>query len=105
MPERFLSEPLKPVAATCDTRRMAGGEPGLPSEFIWRGETITLGEVLRSWKETGPCSHGSGELYVRKHWYEVHSSHGTLKIYFERQPRGGRKGERWWLYTMNPTQP
>jgi len=79
---------------------MAIGEPGLPGEFLWRGRTVRIVEVLRSWKETGPCRHGSGEQYVRKHWYEVvTASDGVMKIYFERQPRGGRKSARWWIYS------
>jgi len=30
MPERFISEPIKPLTETADTSRMALGEPGLP---------------------------------------------------------------------------
>ena len=30
MPERFISEAIKPVTETADTSRMAIGEPGLP---------------------------------------------------------------------------
>lgn len=102
MSEEFVSEAIKPVAGTFDTSRMASGEPGLPQEFIWRGRKISIVEVRRCWKETGPCHHGSGEQYVRKHWYEVVSATDEImKIYFERQPRGGRKGARWWLFTVS----
>jgi Family of unknown function (DUF6504) len=102
MPERFISEEIKPVVATIDTSRMAAGEPGLPREFVWRGETIKVVAVIRAWHETGRCSHGSPENYVRKHWFEVTTaSHGTLKIYFERQPRRGQKGGRWRLFTID----
>ncbi len=101
MPERFVSEAIKPVLSTCDTLRMAAGEPCLPREFEWRGQTVEVIAVLRAWRETGKCSHGSPELYVRKHWYEIATSTNcTMKIYFERQPRGGRKGGRWWLFTI-----
>jgi hypothetical protein len=104
MAERFVGEDLKPVIATCDTWRMAAGEPGLPREFIWHGQTITILAVRRTWHETSPCTHGSPEQYVRKHWYEVETAaHGTLKIYFDRQPpRRGRKGEsRWRLFSIS----
>ncbi|MDF1553878.1 MAG: DUF6504 family protein [Deferrisomatales bacterium] len=98
--ERFVSEAITPVAATCDTQAMATGGPGLPWEFLWRGRTLRVAAVLRAWRETGPCRHGSGEEYVRKHWFEVITTeHSTLKIYFERQPRGGRGAARWWLYS------
>ena len=71
MTERFVSEAIVPVTATYDTARMAAGEPGLPRAFTWRGRTVEVAAVLRSWRETGKCRHGSPELYVRKHWYEV----------------------------------
>ena len=101
MSERFVSESIQPVIATYDTARMAAGEPGLPREFAWRGRTIEVADVLRTWRETGKCHHGSPERYVRKHWYEVATASGeTMKIYFERQPRGGRRGERWWLFSI-----
>lgn len=104
MPEQLISEALTPVVATSDTARMAAGEPGLPSEFLWRGRTIRITTVLRTWRETGKCHHGSPELYVRKHWYEVAADDGaTMKIYFDRQPRRGRgnKEPRWWLFSIS----
>lgn len=101
MHEQFISEPIKPVVVTCDTARMAAGEPGLPREFIWRGRTIRVVNVLRTWRETGKCHHGSAELYVRKHWFEVETnSFGSIKIYFDRQPRSKNRVERWWLFSI-----
>jgi phosphoribosylglycinamide formyltransferase-1 len=101
MSERFISEAIKPITQTADTSRMAVGEPGLPREFVWQGRTVTVRAVLRSWRETGKCRHGSPEMYVRKHWYEVATaSDGIMKLYFKRQPRGGRKGARWWLFSI-----
>lgn len=101
MSERFVGEDLSPVVATCDTARMAVGEPGLPREFLWRGRTVEIVDVLRTWHETGRCSHGSPEQYMRKHWFEVVTTpDGTLKIYFERQPGRGGKGSRWRLFSI-----
>ncbi len=101
MHERLISEAIKPLTETADTMRMAIGEPGLSRKFVWRGRTVTVTAVLHSWRETGKCRRGSPEMYVRKHWYEVATvSDGTMKIYFERQPRGGRKGARWWLFSV-----
>jgi len=40
--ERFVSEAIRPVAGTGDMARMAIGEPGLPSGFVWRGRTISV---------------------------------------------------------------
>jgi phosphoribosylglycinamide formyltransferase-1 len=101
MYERLISEAIKPITETADTSRMAIGEPGLPHKFVWRGRTITVAAVLRSWHETGKCHHGNPEMYVRKHRYEVVTeSDGTMKLYFERRPRGGRGGARWWLFSI-----
>jgi hypothetical protein len=101
MPERFISEAIKPIAETADTSRMAIGEPGLPRQFVWRGRTITVKAVLRTWRETGKCHHGSPEMYVRKHWYEVATvSEGIMKIYFDRQCKGRKKAPRWWLFSI-----
>ena len=98
---RFVSEPIAPVTATSDTSRMAIGEPGLPRQFIWRDRRVEITGVLRSWRSTGQCRHGSPELYVRKHWYEVETvADGIMTIYFDRQPRQGGKAARWWLFTV-----
>jgi hypothetical protein len=99
--ERFISEVIKPVGAAWDTSRMAVGEPGLPREFVWRGRTFGISAVFRTWRETGKCRHGSPEQYVRKHWFEVATTENhTMKIYFDRHPRGGRKHDRWWLFSI-----
>ena len=106
MPEQLISEPLVPVTVTSDTSRMAMGEPGLPAEFLWKGKTIRIAAVLRTWKDTGPCTHGSGERYVRKHWYEVVTDGNVrMKIYFDRHSRrhAKRHEPRWWLFSIEET--
>ena len=101
MNEKFVSESLKPVMATFDTARMARGEPGLPGAFTWRDRTIRIVRVQREWRETGPCHHGNGEQYVRKHWYEVEDDNGRLlKIYFQRQAKGRQAQARWTLFSV-----
>jgi len=102
MAERFVSEAIEPDIAGLDTARMATGEPGLPRRFVWRGQAYTVASVRRSWKDTGPCRHGSGERYVRKHWTELETTSGIImKVYFERGPRSGSKGPRWWLFSID----
>ena len=101
MREIFISEAIEPVAATFDTKRMAAGAPGLPREFIWHGATIRIVEVRREWSETGPCRHGSGEQYVRKHWFQVRDDQRRLMtIYFVRHAKRGQAKERWQLFSM-----
>jgi phosphoribosylglycinamide formyltransferase-1 len=98
---RFIGEAIQPDAGTFDATRMAGGEPGLPEVFYWKGQAIRIVNVVLSWRETGPCDHGSAEKYIRKHWYEVATDTGQImKIYFDRHPRPGKMKVRWWLFTI-----
>jgi len=101
MSEEFIGEAIQPVAEMIDTGRMAAGGPGLPRQFRWRSEIVSITRVLNTWRETGPCRHGSGEQYVRKHWFEVATDSGLrMKIYFERQARSAnKKKDRWWLFS------
>jgi hypothetical protein len=58
--------------------------------------------VLGRRKEYTPDrTHGSGELYLHRHWLEVEVDDGsTMKLYFERQPASRRAAKaRWWLYS------
>jgi AhpD family alkylhydroperoxidase len=57
MPERFVSEVIRPVVATCDTSHMAVGKPGLPREFVWRGRVFVVAENLNT----------GAKKYVRNH--------------------------------------
>jgi hypothetical protein len=102
MAEEFVSEPIKPAAATFDTAAMTRREPGFPQRFIWRDTEYTLAAVLENWKEDGPCRSGGGEMYLRKHWYKILTEQGVrMTIYFDRQARSRQKGKpRWWLYTI-----
>jgi hypothetical protein len=107
MNEEFVSEAIRPVAGTLCTSRMAAGGPGLPRQFQWRSQVVTITRVLHAWRETGPCHHGSDERYVRKHWFEVLTDSGVaMKIYFERQPRSAKKQkDRWWLFSVEDSSP
>ncbi len=97
----FVSEPITPVEGSFDVAAMPGGEPGLPIRFVWRGEEYEVVRVLEKWKTTGPCRHGSGEQYVRRHWFRVETADGQeMEIYFDRQPRARKKKQRWWLATI-----
>ena len=102
MPEKFISEAIKPVIETCDTNSMSIGMPGLPKEFIWRGEKVISPIPCAPGEATGACRHGSGEQYARRQWFEVKTArHGIMKIYFNRSTLGRTKEMGWWLYTIN----
>jgi phosphoribosylglycinamide formyltransferase-1 len=100
----FICDPLVPEEGTFDADRMAAGEPGLPGRFRWRGERVAVHGVVRTWKDSAACRHGSGERYVNKHWYELATDHGTMTVYFERSPRRGPRSARWWLYSLRRSE-
>lgn len=102
MKEEFVSELIEPAAGSGDPAGMVKGEPGFPRRFFWRGKEYETAEVLAAWKEDGPCKAGSGEKYLRKHWYRIKTTEGQgMKIYFERQGRSKKQiKKRWWLYTV-----
>ncbi|HWV99124.1 MAG TPA: DUF6504 family protein [Candidatus Acidoferrum sp.] len=103
--ETFIGEPITPEDMSFSPSPMATGKPGLPRKFSWKGKTFAVLEVLEEWKESGDCRHGSGERYVRKHWFRVRTAEGPeLKLYFERQARSSG-GSRWRLYSIRNIEP
>lgn len=111
MTSTFVGEGIEPVGTSFAVTSMAAGRPGLPEEFSWNKETFAVRDVVEQWTETGPCRHGSGERYVRKHWFRIRTTDAReMKIYFERQARSPN-GSRWRLFsvqaatTSQPDQP
>lgn len=99
--KEFIGEIITPMEGSFFAAAMAAGEPGLPRRFRWRGADYQVARVLETWKTTGPCRHGSGERYVRKHWFRIVTSEGAeIEIYFDRQARSPQKSHRWWLATI-----
>jgi len=99
--KEFVAEIITPVEGSFATSAMAAGEPGLPRRFRWRGAEYEVARVLDTAKTTGPCWSGSGEKYVRKHWFRIETTDGTeMEIYFDRQARTRQKKQRWWLASI-----
>ena len=106
--DEFISEPITPVGGRFDTAAMGRGEPGLPREFVWRGQTYGVAEKLDQWKQSSAeGGRAGGELYLRRHCYKLRMSDGSVwTIYFERQaPHSPDKSgcaksakRRWFLY-------
>ncbi len=95
LPGRFISEAIIPAAFAAPA---AIGEPGTPIQFKWRGGNYDVARVIEKWKTAGDCRNGSGERYVRRHWFRIETTDGTeMEIYFERQPRPSQNKKRWWL--------
>lgn len=106
MPE-LISECIVARAGTADAGRMALGEPGLPAGFAWRGEDYNIVDVLSTWKHSSrEGSSAQGQLYLRRHYYELRMSDGSLwTVYFSRQnPRSGNPKARWFLYLREGLQ-
>ena len=103
--EEFVSEALTPVAGTSDATGMARGEPGLPERFTWREREYRIAGVIRQWKSSGPCRHGSSEMYLRRHWYKIVTDPPmTMTIYCDRQAKNRKRPKaRWWIYTIEPS--
>ena len=104
MNETFIGESIQPEDMSFSLSPMATGKPGLPGKFTWKGRSFSVLQLLEEWKEAGDCRHGSGERYVRKHWFRVRTTENLeMKIYFERQRRSSG-GSRWRLYSLCNTQ-
>lgn len=99
--DEFISEPITPARRTGDVRAMARGEPGLPTRFMWRDTEYAVDEILKAWKSSSREG-GTGELYLRRHWYTVRTDAGCeMTIYCERQARNRKAPKaRWWLYSL-----
>jgi len=96
----FVSEPIEPAMGAADLAAMSRGEPGLPKRFTWRGQTFEVTQVLATWKTS---TRERGDLYLRRHWFEIATSSGRrMKLYCERQTKTRSKPKsRWWLYTID----
>ena len=100
MKETFVGEAIAPEDTSFSASSMATGAPGLPRTFSWKSRKFSVEEVLEEWKECGDCHHGSGERYVRKHWFRIKTTGNLeMRIYFERQLRSSG-GSRWRLYSI-----
>ncbi len=120
--EQLVSEPITPARGSFDTAAMARGEPGLPARFTWRDVAYVVTDVIEQWKSS-EAEGGSGELYLRRHWFKVRvtavlgAAEGpkqaaigpasrVMTLYCLRQPPRGRTGSaarrRWWLYSVQP---
>lgn len=100
--ESLISEPIQPLFDGEGGIAGEVGEPILPRRFTWNDRIHEIEAMLDHWKTYGPCRHGSGEQYLRRHWFKIRTTGGdTMVLYFDRQPpRRGKKMQRWWLYTI-----
>ena len=96
----FVSESIEP-RGSIDRAPMGRGEPGLPEAFAWRDGLFRIEAVVQAWKASSPEGGGSGNVYLRRHYYRLRMEGGDIwTVYFLRQaPRSGRAERRWFLYS------
>jgi hypothetical protein len=101
-PPDFICEPIVPDPGTADMSSMARGEPGLPRSFNWRDKHYAVARVVSNWKTS---TRDRGDLYLRKHWFEIETTDGArMTLYCDRQTKNRNKPKsRWWLYTFIPS--
>ena len=100
--DEFISEPITPPPGRFDPAGMSRGEPGLPDRFIWRDREHVIIQTLRTWKTS--TRSGCGEMYLRRHWFEVTVDSGQrMTLYCERQTRNKKPKQRWYLYSVATT--
>ena len=100
--EQFISESITPRPGSFDSTAIARGEPSMPTHFTWRDTEYRVDEILEVYK-TSSTEAGSGEVYLRRHWWTVTTTTGdTMKIYCERQKNRKNAKARWFLYTLIP---
>jgi len=93
----FISEAIVPVADAFDPRAISAGEPSLPPAFTWRGRSLEIADVRRTWRG---LKDDRGEMYLKRHYFEVSLTDGAVAVvYFMRQAKRG--APRWFLYTLD----
>jgi hypothetical protein len=87
--KHFVSEAIEPLEI------VAVG--ALPSGFTWRGQTLTVAALLKTWRST---KNDRGDEHLKRHWFEFETGDGRVAtVYFD---RGAKRGQpRWWLYAIS----
>jgi len=97
MTARFVSEVIVAAADSFDPRAISIGEPALPPSFTWKGRTLQIAGVRKTWRA---FKDDRGDTYLKRHYFEVELTDGAVAVvYFD---RGARRGAaRWFLYTLD----
>jgi phosphoribosylglycinamide formyltransferase-1 len=101
-PTQFVSRPLKALYEAGEGAPVVVGEPVFPKAFVLGPERFEGLTILEKGKAYGPCTHGSGERYLRRHTWRVRTGEGeVLELYFERSRpgvgRAAKRRPRWFL--------
>lgn len=90
-------EPIAPGPGSWNVRQMAGGEPGVPLRFTWRGRPYEVLQVLGSRREVEPSPEGRvKERYVKRHVVQVLVSSGE-HMWLSGSRGTGARAPRWVL--------
>ena len=65
----------------------------------WRGRRYEIANIAGKWKTS---SADRGEMYLRRHWFEIVTGTGErMTLYCERQAKNAKKPKaRWWVYSV-----
>jgi hypothetical protein len=110
-PLRFIGEPIQ---VEFDQPPALEKRPGCPDQFVWRGETYRVAELLREWHDYArrgrmarnmrpthaAAAARRGSWGVGRDYYRVRTDSGQVfDLYYDRAPKSidDRKGS-WVLY-------
>lgn len=94
----FVSERIVPEFGSFDIAGLARGEPSVPRAFAWRDSRFEVARITGTKRATGE---DRGDVYVRRHYYDVETSDALrMSLYFERNPSDRHRRKAWWLYTV-----
>jgi hypothetical protein len=109
-PLRFIGECIQ---AQFDQPPILEKKPGCPEQFIWRGETYRVIEILQEWHDysrRGRMAHNMrpehaaaatrrGSWGVGRDYYRVRTDTGRIfELYYDRAPKKDNRKGLWFLY-------
>lgn len=92
----FISKPLQSEATSFEADAHGRIEPGVPRAFTFGAQRLVVVRVVREWRSN---KSDRGDLYLKRHWYEIEIDDGRIAVvYFD---RGAKRGApRWWLFSL-----
>ena len=93
---RFVSKPIIVHGSSISADSIGRPEPGCPAAFVFEGTRYEILALLRSWRSTKT---DRGDVYLKRHWFEVQTNGGIAVMYFDRAAK--RTQSSWWLYSFS----
>jgi len=108
-PLRFIGEPIQ---VQFDQKPRFEKKQGCPDQFVWRGETYRIIELISEWHDHSrkgrmlytmrqqriASATQRGSWGVGRDYYRIRTENGCVfDLYYDRNPEKSRKGA-WFLY-------